>query len=213
MALTDKELLRLKKACSKLEDGDHYRYKHYVENLLNTVLDFQMHVAVVEASIKYFFHNHNIKSHRKLKELVDSFPNTKSGNLNLANCLWNNNHWSRAKFLRKLMNYFDKIGIKGQKSLEKWVKTSDFEKDVYGMIKTKEHSMGYAIFKWLQLRCGVNTVKPDVHIINYVSRAVKRHVTPEEAVEGLKMVAKILKRKAYRIDSAIWNLERGLSPN
>jgi hypothetical protein len=209
MALSKSELSRLKKACSKLENGGHYRYKDYVENILNTVLDFQMKYKVVSASIDYFYDNHNINSHRKLKSLVEEYPNTKSGNLNLANVMWNNNHWTRAKFLRKLLVCFEDHGIRGQKSLERWVIDADFETDVKGKFKTKEHSIGYALFHWLQIKCGSNTVKPDVHILNYVSRNIGRSVTQEEAVEGIMVVAKNLKKKAYWIDAAIWNLEKG----
>jgi len=208
MALSKSELSRLKKACSKLENGAHYRFYNYVENIMNTALDFQMKYEVARDAIDYFIDNHNINSHGKLKSFLEEYPNTKSGNIKLANLMWNNNHWTRAKFLRKLLECFEERGIKGQKSLEKWVRNADFETDVKGQFKTNEHSIGYALFHWLQIKCGVNTVKPDVHILNYVSRNVGRRVGQEEAVESIKVVAKKLKKKAYWIDAAIWNLER-----
>jgi hypothetical protein len=208
VGLSDKEMGLLKKAVSKVEDGEHYRYKNYAINVMNTALDFQMNYSVVETALNYFIENHNYKSHGKLVAHVNRYPNTKPGNLRLARNLWNNNHWSRACFLRTILTHFDSIGVRGQKSLEKWAKNADFEQDVKGKIKTKEHSVGIAIFKWMQVKCGVNTVKPDVHILNFVSEAVKRRVSPEEAVDGIVLVAKQLKRKAYRIDSAIWNMGR-----
>ena len=54
-----------------------------------------------------------------------------------------------------------------------------------GKIRTKEHSMGYAIFKWLQLRLGVNTVKPDVHVKKFVSNCIGRKAKDEETVEAV----------------------------
>jgi hypothetical protein len=167
-----------------------------------------MKYEVAFDSIDYFFENHNINSHRKLKSFLENYPDTKRGNIKLANIMWNNNHWSRVKFLWKLIYCFEERGIKGQKSLERWAKNADFEIDVKGQFRTKEHSIGYALFHWLQIKCGVNTVKPDVHILEYVSRNIGRRVSQEEAVEGIKSVAKQLKKKAYWIDAAIWNLER-----
>ena len=69
--------------------------------------------------------------------------------------------------------------------------------------------MGIALFKWLQLRVGVDTVKPDVHILNFISKAVGRKVSPADAVIDLELVARKLKRKAARLDAAIWHYQRG----
>ena len=206
--LSPLELVRLRKACDKLDNGPDYRCKDYVANLLNTAIDFQMKSEVVNAAMEYFEETHGARTHRRLVSLIALHLNTKKGNLNLANLLWNNNHWSRAKFLRKIVEGFEERGVRGQKSLENWVKNADFETDVKGRFKTKEHSIGYTLFLWLQLRCGVNTVKPDVHIVNFVSKVFRRRVSPEEAVAGLKKVAKDSKRKAYRLDSAIWHFQR-----
>jgi hypothetical protein len=167
MTLTQVELKKLRNQCDKLEDGPDYRTDDYVTNLLNTVLDFQMHVGPVASAMKHYELTHGYRTHKKLKSLVETFKNTKKGNLALANSLWDNNHWSRAKFLRMLIEEFENRGIKGQKSLRKWISEADFDTDIKGQFKTDEHSIGIALFQWLRLRLGVDTVKPDVHIVNY----------------------------------------------
>ncbi len=145
------------------------------------------------------------RTHKKIKSLVETFKTTKKGNLALANYLWNNNHWSRTKFLRMLIEEFENRGIKGQKSLRKWISEADFDTDIKGQFKTDEHSIGIALFQWLRLRLGVDTVKPDVHIVNFISNAVGRKVTQQEALDSLLEVAQKTNRKASLLDAAIWH--------
>jgi len=208
MALTKREIQKLRTQCNKLEDGPDYRINDYVSNLMNTVLDFQMKVGPVESAVEYYEENHGYRTHKKLKAFIDSFPNTKNGNLKLANTMWNNNHWTRAKFLRMLLYEFESRGIKGQQSLKKWVSSADFEKDIKGKFKTKEHSIGIALFQWLRLRLGVDTVKPDVHIMNFVSNAVGRRISQQEALDALMIVAEQTNRKAALLDAAIWHYQK-----
>ncbi len=205
MSLTALELLRLKEQCEKLGDGKDYRCNNYISNLMQTVLDFRMRTKYAQTYWQYFFRNHkNITVVSDLQTILDKYPNDKDGNLALAEDLWNTKHGARAKFLRKLIECFEERGITDQESLEKWVKTANFETHVKGQFKTKEFSIGYVLFEWLQIRCGVDTVKPDVHVLNFIRDAIGRSVEPEEAVKGLKKIAKILNRKAYLLDAAIW---------
>ena len=74
-----------------------------------------------------------------------------------------------------------------------------------GQFRTEEHSIGDVLFHWLQLRCGVDTVKADVHVIKFVSDAVGRRVTAAEAKRGVMAVAKDSGRRASLLDSAIWH--------
>ena len=208
MALTDKELSALVAACRTLPPGPDYRVDDYVANVMNTVLDFQMDSKVVEISTASFRDQHTIRSHRKLVSVVNGFSNTKSGNLRLAEHLWGYKHWTRAKFLRELLIQFETGGIRGQVSLRRWFSEADFAHDVKGQFKTKEHSSGIALFHWLQLRLGFDTVKPDVHILRFVEQAIGRKASPEEAIIGLTSAARTLRRKAHRIDAAIWHLQR-----
>lgn len=208
MALNKREIQKLRNSCNKLHDGPDYCVHDYVTNLFNTALDFQMKVDTMHSAINHYEAYHGYRSHKKLKELVESHPNSKKGNLSLARSLWGNNHWSRAKFLRMLIKEFERRGIKGQESLKRWVTDADFKKDIKGQFKTKEHSIGIALFQWLRLRVGVDTIKPDVHILNFVATSIGRNVTSQEALDGLIEVSKQTKRKASLLDAAIWHYQR-----
>ena len=84
MPLTSDEVAALIVACSKLPLGPDYRVNDYVKNVINTVLDFQMDSSVVGKSMDYFELHHKARSHRKLVSLMAVFPDTKAGNLRLA---------------------------------------------------------------------------------------------------------------------------------
>src|SRR4051812_7882183 len=93
-----------------------------------------------------FRENHQDVDIHQLKRVLKNFPNTQKGNRELAQTLWRNNHWTRAKFLRMLVSCFDEMGITNQKSLTDWLRQADFDRDVKGQFKTAEHSMGITIF-------------------------------------------------------------------
>ena len=212
MSLNTDEMAKLLEECRKLPEGKNYRTDDYVINLLATVLDFQMKAEVVDAAMDFYKEKRRreLRTHKSLAELLASFPNTKTGNTQLANYLWDNNHWSRVEFLRELMKYFDSMKVRGSRTLCRWARSTDFQ-EVKGRIKTKEHSMGYAIFKWLQLRLGVDTVKPDVHVKKFVSECIGRKAKDEETVEAVEVIAKDLQIPAYRLDAAIWDYQRAKS--
>ena len=210
MALSKGELRKLERKCRKLPPGKDWRCKDYVTNLMLTALDFQLRVKVVNEIIKAFQNQFGKQSHRWLKAQIGKFPNTKAGNKLLARHLWRKNLWTRAKFLRVIVNRFDQLGITDQKSLRAWLKGADFERDIRGKFKSKDHSMGIAIFHWLCLRSGIDTVKPDLHVLNFVTEAIGRRAGPQETIEGLRVIAKKLRVKMYRLDSAIWQYQRNL---
>jgi len=87
MALTGREIQKLRTQCNKLEDGPDYRVDDYVTNLLNTALDFQMNSATVGSAMSYYEENRGHRTHKKLQEILDGFPDTQKGNLRLANFL------------------------------------------------------------------------------------------------------------------------------
>ena len=206
--MNDAEYKRLFQACRRLDDGPDYRMTNYALNVINTALDFMSRVETVNSAMRYYRENVGYQSHKKLKELVDSFPNTKRGNMALASHLWSNNMWTRAKFLRVLLKEFEDRGIRGQKSLSRWFTDADFNKDIKGKFKSPDHSIGIALFHWLCLRCGIDTIKPDVHVLNFVEGIIGRRTTPQECVEALTEIARQQNRKCYRLDAAIWHLQR-----
>jgi len=214
MSMTEEELEKLKKECLKLPVGeeDSFRSNDYVLTLLLTYLNFQMKVEAVDSAIDFYTENRRrkLRTHKALAELMATFPNTKRGNLKLANYLWNNSHWTRAKFLRKLVEYFEGMNVRNMRALTRWGRNTPFE-EIKGRVKTEEHSIGYAIFKWIQIRLGVDTVKPDVHVKNFVKNCIGREPRNEEAVEAIERIARKMGIPASRLDFAIWRYQRDRS--
>ena len=140
--MDQKEYNALFQACLQLESAPDYRMDNYALNIINTVLDFQSRVETVNCAMSYYKCCRNYQSHKKLRAIVDSFPNTKQGNVRLASHLWSNNMWTRAEFPRVLLEEFENRGILGQKSLNGWLANADFKRDVKGQFNSKHHSMG-----------------------------------------------------------------------
>ena len=55
--------------------------------------------------------------------------------------------------------------------------------------------MAYAIYQWLIMRQGVETVKPDVHLMNFIKSIVHHSFTEGELVTVLEKVANELELK------------------
>ena len=206
--MNNREYNTLYRACNLLEDGPDHRSDNYALNIIDVAINFQTNNKAVKAARKHYNDKVRYKSHKKLKDVVDSFPDTKRGNKRLASHLWSNDMWTRTEFLRVLLEEFDQRGIRGQKSLKKWLTNAEFKRDVKGQFKSKHHSMGIALFHWLCLRCGIETIKPDVHVLNFVEKHIGRRPQPEECIEALVTIAQQQRRECCRLDSAIWHLRR-----
>ena len=59
------------------------------------------------------------------------------------------------------------------------------------------------------MRQGVETIKPDVHILRFVQTAIGRAVADTVAVEALIKAARDLERAVHEMDWAIWETGRG----
>ena len=149
-------------------------------------------------------HGESIRTHRQLKDALLRFPETKEGNIDAARFLWNYRLWTRVQQLRGLLDYFENRGVMTQEELRRWARQSDFKRD----FERKVPGLAFAVYKWLVMRQGVETVKPDVHVRRFVTTAFGRSVTDMEIVHLLENVAKELSRKAYELDSSIWESQR-----
>jgi hypothetical protein len=89
-----------------------------------------------------------------------------------------------------------------------WLRQADFERDVKGQFRTAEHSIGITIFNWLALRSGGSTIEPDVHVLRFVETVIGRRPSPEETITALRKLANELGMKPFRLDSAIWHIQR-----
>lgn len=135
---------------------------------------------------------------------MSRFPDDQEGNRELAIYLWGNRHWRRAHELRGLAAYFRERDVSDLASLQDWAARSKPE-DFLGHIK----GLGPAVYRWLVMRSGVETIKPDTHILRFVGNAIGHPVTECEAVESLEPVAARMGVQARVLDWSIWEYQRG----
>lgn len=211
--MTNSEYGKILSACKKLKDFKDYRMYDYICILFNTVLDFQMKTPVVAKAFKHYRENHwkSIRTHSDLKRVIDKYPNTKKCNTILANHLWGNNHWSRAKLLRSLLTFFESKNIRGFKSLKKWIRAATFE-DIKSEVRVIDkktdrviHSIGPVLFEWLRLRLGEKTIKADIHIKKFIKEQIGRVPKDNKIIACLITVAETLDVEPRELDAAIWH--------
>jgi hypothetical protein len=183
-----------------------YLVHDYVTNLMLTVLDFQLHTTTVERAHDHYqaHRSSEVGTFERLKALLDRFPDDPEGNTALAQHLWGYRYGKRVGYLRGLVAHFGAIGVTTQESLADWARTSDFDRDFKGRVP----GLAYAVYKWLVMRQGVETIKPDVHVRRFVESALGRGVDDQTLVAALERVAAEIGLKAYELDWRIWESQR-----
>lgn len=176
-----------------------------VENLFLMVLGTRMHVTTMNNALAFYRQNLRVEVHdlRTLTTALSRFEDDRDGNTRLARYLWGNNYWTRAEMLRRIVRFFMAAGITGQGALSGWVRSADYSRDVEGRVK----GLGYATFQSLAMRCGVDTVKPDVYTHRFTERCLGRSLTDSDVVELVTRTAKRLGIPARSLDAAIWQRE------
>lgn len=206
--VTQREFDLILAKCGDLPSAQGIYLEHdYVTNLFLTVLDFQIQGPIVERAIAYYKHSrwNEIRTHEDVKLFLSKYEDDKEGNTAAALYLWHYRYWNRVSMLRKLIAYFEQIGVTSQEDLIHWVQTSDFKTDFKGEIP----GMSFAIYQWLVMRQGIETIKPDVHIRRFIESIVHRSdFTDKELVTVLEKVARQLGLKAYELDWRIWEYQR-----
>jgi hypothetical protein len=205
--LNESELSRLEERCRQVPLTDNeYVASDFVMALFETVLDYQNHVETIRKAGTHFKEHHwdEIRSLDDLDSVLDRYPDDDEGNRELATYLWGNRHWRRARELRGLVTYFRERRVTDLASLQAWAAESR-PGDFLGHIR----GLGEAVYRWLIMRAGVDTIKPDVHILRFVAATIGRTVTEAEAVVSLEEVAKRLGTNARPLDWSIWEFQRG----
>jgi hypothetical protein len=187
-------------AASYLEDD-------FVMNLLETVLDYMLQTTVVVAALEYFRTNRweQIRTLDDIEEVVGRYAEDQRGNTALAVHLWGYRLWTRAQQLRDLARYFRSIGVIDSETLRSWAMTSDFKRDFAGRVK----GLGPAVYQWLVMRQGVDTVKPDVHVRRFAEAAVGHPLGDGELIALVSQAAQRLGIPAREFDWRIWEASRG----
>ena len=183
-----------------------YRESDFVMNLLETVLDYMMQTEVVVKALTHYRAHcwAELRTMEDLEGLFERFPEDKDGNLALAQHLWGYNHWKRAQQLRDLVRYFRSIGVTNQERLVSWAAASTFKSDFEGRVK----GLGPAVYQWLVMRQGVDTVKPDVHVRRFAEAAVGRALNDQDLIDVVTKAAHLLGVRAYELDWRIWEASR-----
>ena len=168
--ITPEQFQQLLIACADLPFVRNPREEtDYMEDIFITVLDFHMQGPVVGNALWHFSESiqrqHGLHTHAQLHAVLDRFPDTKEGNKEASRFLWNNAHWTRVEILRRLLTFLASVGATDQTSLHTWAQQASFERDFKGKVK----GLGIAVFHWLQIRSGVQTIKPDVWVIKLPS--------------------------------------------
>jgi len=198
----------LVQACRALPPAQgNYLEKDFIRSLMLTVLDFQMQSVVVARAIKHFDAQWTERRPTldDLKAILALYPDNQCSNTALAQHLWGYNHWSRAGLLRRLVDYFESVGVIDEATLKRWAETSDFSRDFEGRIP----GLGPVAYYSLLMRQGVQTVVPDSHTHRFVESILGRKVSDEELIKMLEVVAEKLEIPAYELSWRIWERQRG----
>ena len=199
--LDDEELDRLEDRCRRLtlRPDDHVA-EDLMTELFETVLDYQNREATVRNALAHFRSEHGdtVRSLGDLEEALEHHPDDED----LAGFLWGNRHWRRARELRGLVAYLRERDVTDLAALRRWAASSS-QDDFVGHIK----GLGPAVYRSLVMRLGVDTIKPDVHVLRFVSAAIGRRVSQGEAVASLEIVARRLGTSARTLDGSIWALQ------
>jgi len=200
------ELESLEAACRQVPLTENkYLATDLVATLLDTVVDYQQHTTTVRRASEHFNATRwdDVRSLDDLEALFEYFPNDKEGNSALGQFLWGYNFWTRAEQLRGLVAFVRTRSIETLDDLRSWAESSSFA-EFEGQVK----GLGPVVYQWLVMRLGVETVKPDIHIVRFVSRAMGRQVSEREAIDSLVVVAGRMSVKANQLDWSIWEHER-----
>jgi hypothetical protein len=187
--------------------GTDADYPNFVENLMLTVLDLQLHNVIVNNAITHY------RTHRRdevgslddLEAALSRYSADAVGNREAATYLWGYKYGDRLGHLRSLTAWARDNDILDQSALMAWAYRSNYRRDWFGQIK----GLGPAAYCWLLMRMGVDIVKPDTWLHRFLRQAVGRDLEDMDLVEEICASAGRVGRKARELDGGIWEAERG----
>jgi hypothetical protein len=208
--IDERDVDRVARAASALPpatSASAYVQDDFVLNLIETVVDYQMHTTAVVRALEHFRANRwdEVRTLNDLDALLSRYPDDQDGNTSLAVYLWGYKHWRRASELRGLAHFFRGMGVVDQQTLKTWAHQSEFHRDFEGRVK----GLGQTIYQWLLMRLGVDTVKPDVRLHRFVAAAVGRPLSDADVIEVVSRAASALGIKARELDGRIWEAWEG----
>ena len=178
--------------------------------LVSTVVDFQMHATAVGRALAFFADARpdGLSRVTDLTPYLGRFPDDEAGNKTLARSLTGAELWTRFGLLRSLVDFLESIGIDDLEGLRSWALGADFHRDFEARVRDvaggRTYGLGPAVFNWLVMRLGVETVKPDVRLRRFVGGAIGRTVSDPEIVESVTCIATPLGLSPRTLDWSIW---------
>ncbi|MCY3740224.1 MAG: hypothetical protein OXH00_04325 [Candidatus Poribacteria bacterium] len=163
--------------------------------------------SFVVPRLKIFISNHpDIQQITELAELMTSYSTPHA----FVQQELNYNHEDRARILYEVVMFLCEIvqqtpTIFEEKALKQWVVQAQSQTD-----RLNIRGFGPAGFQYLCILFGVDTTKPDIYIIRFVSDVLDRIVSDLEAHALLEAACERLGLSVRAVDSYIWN--RGARP-
>ncbi len=201
------DIARIIAAASTLPPAEQdYTEDDFVMNLFETVLDYQLHTTAVVNALEHYRTRlwDDLRTIDDVEAVMASFDDDRHGNTALAQHLWGYRLWTRAHQLRDLVAFFRSVGVGDQPALERWAERAEFERDFQGKVK----GLGPAVFQWLVMRQGIDTVKPDVHVHRFITAAIGRTASDTEVIELVTRAAAEMRIPARELDWRIWEASR-----
>lgn len=188
-------------------DAPDFAEDDFLRNLFLTVLDFRMHGTAVANALDHFDRERRaaIPDLDALRAELSHFTDDEPGNREAAQYLWGNHCWTRLGLLRRLIEFFDSIGVRDQESLRAWVRRSTFEADFRGKVR----GLAARVYEWLRIRVGVEDIKMDVWVIRFVEATLGPAIPLRDAKRLLLRAAEDIQISPRRLDALIWWVTSG----
>ncbi|AQP53208.1 hypothetical protein CBF34_07890 [Vagococcus penaei] len=192
----------IEKIKSELEHITLVPALEYYDNPCLIILDAVMsrsrvYEKTVVPKIKYFKENYS--DINTLEKLIDTIE--RDGPENFAPKYLDYRFKQLGQVLLDTAMVFNdnKLGIDDLESMRLFAESPNFYKDIQ-----KVNGIGIATARYLAILLNVDTVKPDVHILKFISNALGRKVKEQEAIDLLTFVAKEMDTPVAIIDNSIW---------
>ncbi len=180
-----------------------YGWPHPHLNVLDCVLSLnRRYDAFVVPRLKKFSQNHpNIAELTQLLELIETYPDPTQFCVSQLNY----NDAARAATLVGVIKYLLDIqhdfgGSTENERLRAWAAAA--RPGDYAFVGVR--GFGLAGFQYLRMLFGVQTTKPDVHIIRFVSEVLGKKVNDVTALSLLERAAKQAGLPLREVDNIIW---------
>ncbi|MFI3684948.1 hypothetical protein VBH15_08295 [Vagococcus fluvialis] len=175
---------------------------NYYDNPCLVILDAVMsrsrvYEKTVVPKIKYFKKNHS--DINTLETLIDVINEVESENFAPKYLDYRFKQLGQVVLDTAIVFYDNKTEANDLESMKQFASSPNFYKDIQNV-----KGIGIATARYLAILLNIDTVKPDVHILKFISNALERKVKEQEAIDLLTVVAKEMDKPVAIIDNSIW---------